>query len=108
MSTSKQTRLGASRAIAWRHFGRRLRPQVSRAICKEKSDPSAESQRVNPYASARLYARLGQRDLAFHWLERAYLARSHDIAFIKVHPELDNVRTDSRFQDLMHRVGFPQ
>ncbi len=74
---------------------------------EELKSETAESQRLHPYASARLYARLGQRDLAFHWLEKAYLARSHDIAFIKVHPELDNVRTDSRFQDLMRRVGFP-
>jgi TolB-like protein/DNA-binding winged helix-turn-helix (wHTH) protein len=75
---------------------------------EELKSETAESQRLHPYASARLYARLDQRDLAFHWLEKAYLARSHDIAFIKVHPELDNVRTDSRFQDLMRRVGFPQ
>jgi TolB-like protein/DNA-binding winged helix-turn-helix (wHTH) protein/cytochrome c-type biogenesis protein CcmH/NrfG len=75
---------------------------------EELKSETAESQRLHPYASARLYARLGQRDLAFHWLEKAYLARSHDIAFIKVHPELDNVRTDPRFQDLLRRVGFPQ
>jgi adenylate cyclase len=77
---------------------------------EELKSETAESQRLHPYASARLYARLGQSDLAFHWLEKAYLylARSHDIAFIKVHPELDNVRTDSRFQDLLRRVGFPQ
>jgi TolB-like protein/DNA-binding winged helix-turn-helix (wHTH) protein len=75
---------------------------------EELKSESAESQRLHPYASARLYVRLGQGDLAFHWLEKAYLARSHDIAFIKVHPELDNVRSDTRFQDLMRRVGFPQ
>jgi TolB-like protein/DNA-binding winged helix-turn-helix (wHTH) protein len=75
---------------------------------EEVKSETVESQRLHPYASANLHARLGQRDLAFHWLEKAYLARSHDIAFIKVHPELDNVRTDPRFQDLMRRVGFPR
>jgi TolB-like protein len=66
-----------------------------------------ESRRFYPYARAEVYARLGQTDLALEWLEKAYRSRKHDLAFLNVNPQLDSLRSDSRFQDLLRRIGLP-
>jgi len=63
---------------------------------------------VEPFLMAILIAPTGNRDKAFDWLERAYQARSPGMPWLKVHPNLENLRTDPRFQDLVRRVGFPQ
>ena len=57
---------------------------------------------------ATIYAGLGDKDRAFEFLERAYQERSWDIAwFLKADLRVDNLRSDPRFQDLVHRVGYP-
>jgi hypothetical protein len=66
-----------------------------------------ESRRFYPYGRAEVYARLGQTDLALEWLEKAYRSRQHDLAFLKVNPQLDSLRSDPRFQDLLRRIGLP-
>jgi len=40
-------------------------------------------------------------------LEQAYQDRSFWMAFLKVDPEMDSLRSDPRFQDLMRRMNFP-
>lgn len=56
--------------------------------------------------AARFYARLGERDKAFESLEKAFADHSPLLVWIKVSPELDNLRSDPRFADLMRRVGI--
>jgi hypothetical protein len=41
---------------------------------------------VMPYHVATIYAALGDRDLAFAWLEKAYDARDDRLIFLKVDP----------------------
>jgi hypothetical protein len=53
------------------------------------------------------YAMLGQKDAAFAALEKAYVAHS-GLLLIKVAPELDNLRSDPRYADLLRRMGLPQ
>jgi serine/threonine protein kinase len=53
------------------------------------------------------YATLGDKDAAFAALEKAFASRS-GILFIKLDPELDNMRSDPRFADLLRRIGLPQ
>ena len=62
---------------------------------------------VPAFDFAQLYARLGDKDRAFENLEKTYKEGGHYIAFLKVEPELDNLRSDPRFTDLLRRVGFP-
>jgi len=56
---------------------------------------------------ALLYARLGEKDQAFAWLEKAYARRAFELLFLKVGPEWDSLRGDPRFQDLLRRIGLP-
>ena len=45
--------------------------------------------------------------MAFVWLDRAYKERA-GLLFVKVDPAFDSLRSDPRFGDLLHRIGFPQ
>jgi hypothetical protein len=52
---------------------------------------------------------LGEKDKAFEYLEKAYEERSSDLPyFLKADLRVDNLRSDSRFQDLMRRMNFPK
>ena len=62
---------------------------------------------VNLYELALIYIGLGQNDQAFDWLEKAYRERSDQLIYLKVDPRLDPIRSDSRFADLVRRVGIP-
>ena len=61
---------------------------------------------VPPYDIAQIYAGLGDKDQAFAWLEKAYQDRSRGMDYLKVNPVFDSLRSDSRFQDLLRRVGL--
>ena len=54
---------------------------------------------------AEIYAQLGEKDQAFAWLERAYKERSFMMLYLKSAPNLDPLRSDRRFADLLRRVG---
>ncbi|MFQ5777792.1 MAG: protein kinase [Terriglobia bacterium] len=56
---------------------------------------------------ALLHARLGHKDAAFEWLERAYQEHSDWMLWLKVARGFENVRDDPRFQDLLRRLNFP-
>ena len=56
---------------------------------------------------ATIYAGLGDKNKAFHFLEKAYQERSPDIPyFLKADIRLDPLRSDPRFKDLLRRVGL--
>ena len=63
---------------------------------------------VSAYSVAVIYAGLGEKEQAFQWLEKADEERSTELVFLKVDPRLDPLRNDSRFQELVKRVGVPQ
>lgn len=53
-----------------------------------------------------VYAALGERDKAFAWLEKAYAERSGALCVFLRSPKFDSLRSDSRFQELLLRVGL--
>ncbi len=77
-----------------------------KAIELEEEDAKKKKRDVSPVSMAGLYARLGDRDQAFTWLEKAYAKRDTDLQWLKVAPVWDNLRSDPRFPDLLRRVGF--
>ena len=72
----------------------------------ERLIKSSTERYVSPYNIAMIYNALGERDQTFTWLERGYEQRDQKMVFLKVEPKWNNLRNDSRFQDLMQRVGF--
>jgi len=63
---------------------------------------------LTPYHAAAFYAALDEKDKAFAELSRAYQNREPVLGLIKVDPRFDSLRDDSRFADLLRRVGLPQ
>jgi tetratricopeptide (TPR) repeat protein len=63
---------------------------------------------VDPAWIAGDYAILGDKDSAFRWLEKAYSEKSRQLAYFKVSPRFDALRNDSRYTDLLRRMGLPQ
>jgi TolB-like protein/DNA-binding winged helix-turn-helix (wHTH) protein/Flp pilus assembly protein TadD len=69
-------------------------------------EQESESTYISPYLIATLHAGLGEKDKAFESLEKAYQEKSADLSWhLKADLRLDNLRTDPRYQDLLHRVG---
>jgi TolB-like protein/Tfp pilus assembly protein PilF len=62
---------------------------------------------VCAYEVSVIYVHLGEKDEAFRWLEKAYEARSQCLPFLKVDPQLDPIRSDPRYADLVRRLAFP-
>jgi len=71
------------------------------------NDLKSSSTAKNSHASevAAIYASLGDKDEAMNWLEKGYAERFNPGVLIR--PGFDPLRTDPRFQDLVHRVGLP-
>ena len=64
---------------------------------------------AEPLGFAMVYAALGRADEAFHWLERAALARTGFFAiWVNGDPRLDPLRNDPRMTDLLRRMGLVQ
>jgi TolB-like protein/Tfp pilus assembly protein PilF len=63
---------------------------------------------VTPVALVQVYIGLGDKDRAIAWLEKAYQERSYFMAYLKVIPVADPLRSDPRFDDMLRRMGLPQ
>jgi len=62
-------------------------------------------ERDNPFRKAGLYARIGDKDNAFEMLEKCYQQRAWQVAvLLHVEPQLDSLRDDPRYHDLLRRV----
>ena len=61
---------------------------------------------MSPYSVALIHAGLGDRDQALAWLDKAYAERSDYMAYLRLEPMLDGLRSDHRFAALVGRVGL--
>ena len=62
---------------------------------------------VSPASIAFIFAALGDNDQAFAWLDKAEKEHDGIIVRMKVDSRYDSLRSDSRFADLVRRVGLP-
>jgi tetratricopeptide (TPR) repeat protein len=68
----------------------------------------SQKEYVSPYDIAVYYALMGDRDLTFELLEKAYAERSGRMAYLKMQEEFMPFHSDPRYIDLLKRMGFPQ
>lgn len=78
---------------------------LQESIRQIRLDPHGEAGGLSG-GSAALYAVAGDKDQAVTMLERAYDRHELWLVYLKVDPIWDSLRTDPRFQNLLHRVGL--
>ena len=61
---------------------------------------------VPPYFFGLVHAALGENDKAFWWLEKAYEEHDSYLVRLKVEPAMDPLRSDPRFEKLLHRINL--
>jgi tetratricopeptide (TPR) repeat protein len=59
------------------------------------------------WVKAKAYLELGDKDNAMDELSTGYEAHESTLSWIKVEPQLDPLRSDPRFQELMHKMRLP-
>jgi TolB-like protein/Tfp pilus assembly protein PilF len=62
----------------------------------------------NPNVVPWTAAMLGDKDLAFRRLEEMYEEHNTHMLFLKMAVELESLRSDPRYDDLMRRMNFPE
>jgi len=67
---------------------------------------TSEEAYLPPTAIAILAFALGQNDLGFEWLDRAYESFDVRLSWLKIEPVFDSVRSDPRFQNMLRKVGL--
>jgi tetratricopeptide (TPR) repeat protein len=68
----------------------------------------ASDRRFSSFVIATFYARAGRNDEAISWLEKGYEERDFRMTLISVAFELDGLRSDTRFKELVRRMGLPE
>jgi TolB-like protein/Tfp pilus assembly protein PilF len=63
---------------------------------------------VSPFMIAALYADLGDKDQAFHWLDTAYQEHDRMLICLNTYFQFDPLHSDPRFAEMVRKVGLPQ
>jgi serine/threonine protein kinase/Tfp pilus assembly protein PilF len=98
--SENSTQMIAALGYAYAAAGRR---NAAQGIIGELERRSKESY-VDPYVVATIFAALGEMDEAFALLDKACAEHSYWMPYINTDFQLDNLRSDSRFDALMRRV----
>jgi eukaryotic-like serine/threonine-protein kinase len=61
---------------------------------------------VSPYHVAHIYAKLGYRDLAVKWIEKAYEERDYGIYHLKSRPAFDALQADPKVAAILRQIGL--
>ena len=80
-----------------------------RAVREVLGDLERTSKRkyVSGYLIATVYAGLGDKEAAFHWLEAAYEKRDCQMPHLRNEPSFESLRSDPRFGELVRRIDLP-
>jgi serine/threonine-protein kinase len=86
--------------------------QLERALAQieleELAQRKADGDYVSPLDLARTYARLGDKEQAFRFIDAAFADRSPGLVFLNVDPVWKTMRDDPRFGRAVANVGLPQ
>ena len=86
--------------------------EALRTLVRGLEQLQAAKQIFMPVNLADLYAKLGEPDRAFYWLEQAYAHRDMNtgepLDFIMINPMVNPLRSDPRFKDLIRRMGLSE
>lgn len=97
-SSSALAALGRAYAVAGRREDALLVLKELLALSRQRYVP--------PHCFVTVYTGLRDREKTFEWLDRSYQERSNSLLWVGVLGEMDWLRTDPRFDNLLHRVGL--
>ena len=103
-TTKRAGRLPVYLAALGHAYAKAGRRDEAQAIVKELRSRTGSAY-ISPVDIATIYVGLGDKDAAFEWLEKGYEGRAYGLVFINADPRFDALRADSRFADLIRRVG---
>jgi DNA-binding winged helix-turn-helix (wHTH) protein/tetratricopeptide (TPR) repeat protein len=103
VATGDPTRIALAKRLADSYYKNGLEGYLRELVAIEMEDnPNRDAYRI-----AHCYALLGEKDLAFQYLDRAYQLHLSDVLSMNADPELDSLRSDPRFLSLRRKVGLP-
>jgi eukaryotic-like serine/threonine-protein kinase len=70
-------------------------------------DGILKGQSVDPGQVAAVYAKMGKKNEALTWLEKAYAERSGRMVRLRSDPAFDSLRSDPGFVAIVRRMNFP-
>ena len=101
MKRSDDPRPAVALAHAWAEAGEKGKAESMLRGLEHNTKAMA-----SPFTMATIYAGLGENDRALESLRKACAEKSLDAGSITSNFLLDSLRSDPRFQDLLHRVGL--
>ncbi len=108
-SARKATELSPAQTVSLAFEGYALARSGDRAGAEanvEKLLKLSEERFVPASHIAIIYAGLGERAKALDWLEKSFEQRDPKMAFLKVEPKWNSLRSEPRFIELMRRMNF--
>ncbi len=83
--------------------------EQSRKFLEELIEKSKGGSVGSPsYYIAQVYTAMGNKDLAFQWLDKAYADHELEMYWLKVEPSFRPLHSDPRWSDLMDKMSFPE
>jgi TolB-like protein/class 3 adenylate cyclase len=98
-------RLTSIQAISY--FNTNRIDETNRIITELKQKSEVNAGGSPSFYIAMIYAQIGEIDLAFQWLEKAYQDHEVEMYWLKVEPPFEPLRTDPRYQEMLNKEGFP-
>jgi len=86
-------------------YARANRKEEATRILAELNELSKQRY-VSSYERAAISVALGDERQSFQWLEKAFEEHSFHMIYLKVWPQFSAIRSDPRFQQLVHRLGL--
>lgn len=81
-------------------------PEAAVRAVAEAAAEASRSSHAGSVSVALWYARVGDRDQALSWLERAFEQRAPSLIYIAVTPEVDFLHGDPGFRSILQRMGL--
>ena len=102
-----QEELAIYRALAEAYAASGLQARLRKEL--ELRTALAKRRHVNATDFARLHAQLGEKDVAFRWLNKALEDREYALyTGIKLTPEFDGMRSDPRYKEILKKMKLPE
>ena len=73
---------------------------------RARGEAEAKKETVIPSYMAKLYARLGDKEMTFAWLEKAVDEHDPQVIRLKIEPMFDSLRSDPRYTKLLQRMNL--